>query len=671
MALYKTGNPVPSSAMPDIWDDNQVQDIMINSDELEVETRTGKIQPTWSGLVKINADAIEETRQNLIPLSRQYMTLEAAQADIANIPEGSATYVRSTDGSTLADEYINNGGTLTATGRKMPSQEALSSLKDITSEEIAFLFSDIDGFHVADISFDSHGEPVFNLGDMSISRSADSALMVVDEDGFHVSLDESLERIAELEASKSNSSDNIDIIRRLDTIATSASAAMLYPVSHRIARLKKGVNIFIGYGQSLAIGDEAYSVVTRAPSALGNKMLGQAVRGAYYGKTTDAVFGPIGGENKYYNLEEKRQNGGNIITDPSVSTRLGETFMSGFLETLKTMHNSNLNIVNDDEVVLAGSVTGCVGTDIATLLKGAGTGYYERFISCINGHVEAAKTDGFESFQVAGILFLQGENDYDKGTSRESYLAMVNQLFDDISSDVKALTQQTDNPAFFIYQTGGVYVKQTENNSLPVDMAQLDVTSREDTFLVAPMFPYPQVSSWGAHKAANSYRWWGCAAANSAWNIYNRMNQSPFTMVGARYLGDSIFVAFNAPCPPLKLRPFYFVAQSIQYDDMGFSVIDSIGTLTGNALEVQIVSPYVVRIKVSRELSGNIRVNIGDNIHKGGHNISDSSPQQSIFSWKYYGDGNQSANENIAELNNKPYSLFNFAAIQTISVEKE
>ncbi|WP_434965733.1 hypothetical protein [Klebsiella pneumoniae] len=666
-----TDNPVPSTDIRDAVYAGAMLDKVVTSTDLTYTDRLGGEHYTVDGMKAEGDKVVEETRQKLIPLSRQYMTLADAQADIANIPEGSSTYVRSQDGSSLADEYINNGGTLTATGRKMPSQEALSSLKDITSEEIAFLFSDIDGFHVADISFDSHGEPVFNLGDMSISRSADSALMVVDEDGFHVSLDESLERIAELEASKSNSSDNIDIIRRLDTIATSASAAMLYPVSHRIARLKKGVNIFIGYGQSLAIGDEAYSVVTRAPSALGNKMLGQAVRGAYYDKTTDAVFGPIGGENKYYNLEEKRQNGGNIITDPSVSTRLGETFMSGFLETLKTMHNSNLNIVNDDEVVLAGSVTGCVGTDIATLLKGAGTGYYERFISCINGHVEAAKTDGFESFQVAGILFLQGENDYDKGTSRESYLAMVNQLFDDISSDVKALTQQTDNPAFFIYQTGGVYVKQTENNSLPVDMAQLDVTSREDTFLVAPMFPYPQVSSWGAHKAANSYRWWGCAAANSAWNIYNRMNQSPFTMVGARYLGDSIFVAFNAPCPPLKLRPFYFVAQSIQYDDMGFSVIDSIGTLTGNDLEVQIVSPYVVRIKVSRELSGNIRVNIGDNIHKGGHNISDSSPQQSIFSWKYYGDGNQSANENIAELNNKPYSLFNFAAIQTISVEKE
>ncbi|HBQ2768018.1 TPA: hypothetical protein L7V04_005411, partial [Klebsiella pneumoniae] len=48
-----------------------------------------------------------------------YMTIEAAQADIANIPAGSTTYVRSQDGSSLADEYINLAGTLQPTGRRM------------------------------------------------------------------------------------------------------------------------------------------------------------------------------------------------------------------------------------------------------------------------------------------------------------------------------------------------------------------------------------------------------------------------------------------------------------------------------------------------------------------------------------------------------------------------
>ncbi len=72
---------------------------------------------------------VEEARQNLIPLSRQYMTL-AAQADIANNPEGSTTYYRSPDDSALAIEVMNVGGTLQPTGRKMPSSQAVDSVRD-------------------------------------------------------------------------------------------------------------------------------------------------------------------------------------------------------------------------------------------------------------------------------------------------------------------------------------------------------------------------------------------------------------------------------------------------------------------------------------------------------------------------------------------------------------
>ncbi|HFF1824121.1 TPA: hypothetical protein ACGEZE_005533, partial [Raoultella ornithinolytica] len=71
------------------------------------------------------AAVVEATRQNLIPLSRQYMTLAEAQADIANIPEGSTTYYRSPDDSALAIEVMNNGGTLQPTGRKMPAYSSL------------------------------------------------------------------------------------------------------------------------------------------------------------------------------------------------------------------------------------------------------------------------------------------------------------------------------------------------------------------------------------------------------------------------------------------------------------------------------------------------------------------------------------------------------------------
>ena len=69
------------------------------------------------------------------------MTLADAQVDIANIPDGSATYVRSTDDSALADEYINNGGTLEATGRRMISAGYVDALRDLITEEIARVMS--------------------------------------------------------------------------------------------------------------------------------------------------------------------------------------------------------------------------------------------------------------------------------------------------------------------------------------------------------------------------------------------------------------------------------------------------------------------------------------------------------------------------------------------------
>ncbi|MCP2553855.1 hypothetical protein ACM64K_08045 [Klebsiella pneumoniae] len=705
-----TDNPVPSTDIRDAVYAGAMLDKVVTSTDLTYTDRLGGEHYTVDGMKAEGDKVVEETRQNLIPLSRQYMTLADAQADIANIPEGSSTYVRSQEDSTLAIEVMNVGGTLQPTGRKMPSQEALRSIQDVLFDEnIAFLFSDLDGFHIADISYDNNGQPLLNIGSMCISRSNGSALEIIDREGFYISLDDLIQKIYHIDSGyiagmKIGRGDNAlevldsdgfnlsldDILARLITLeedggttpvessnirlenlAASAGAAMTYPVTAPIAGIKKGVNIFIGFGQSLCIGDEAYSVVTRSPSILGNKMLGQAVRGAYYGKTTDATFGPLGGQNIYYDLEEKRQDGGTIITDPSVSTRMGETFMSGFLETLKTLHNRSRGVSNDEDVVLAGSVTGCVGTDLATLLKGAGTGYYERLISCIEGHVEAARAAGHTEIQVAGIPFLQGENDYDLGTSRENYLVMLNSLFDDISSDVKQITGQRDNPAFFIYQTGGVYIRQTEGNSLPVNMAQLDITTRNDTFLVAPVFPYPQVSSWGAHKSANSYRWWGCAAANTVWNIYNGMNQAPFDMIEAVYDSDAIYVAFRTPCPPLIKRPFYYVSGQKNYSDYGFSVIDATGTLSGGSLSVSIISPRVMKIKPARQLTGNVRLNLGDQLHGGGHNVADSSPQVAIFNWQYYGTDNQSVNENISELNNKPYALYNYAAIQTINVKVE
>ncbi|HHJ4166461.1 TPA: hypothetical protein ACQJJV_006149, partial [Raoultella ornithinolytica] len=136
-------NPPLGSSSPEVLLDNAKRlDELANGPAATVPDRAGEPLDSWRKMQEDNASLVDETRQNLIPLSRQYMTFADAQADIANIPDGSTTYVRSADGNSLADEYINNGGTLEATGRKMPSQAAVDSSLEAVTEINKLITSD-------------------------------------------------------------------------------------------------------------------------------------------------------------------------------------------------------------------------------------------------------------------------------------------------------------------------------------------------------------------------------------------------------------------------------------------------------------------------------------------------------------------------------------------------
>ncbi|WP_227641463.1 hypothetical protein, partial [Klebsiella pneumoniae] len=126
-----TDNQVPSTDIRDAVYAGAMLDKVVTSTELKYTDRLGGEHYTVDGMKAEGDKVVEETRQNLIPLSRQYMTLAAAQADIANIPEGSTTYYRSPDDSALAIEVINNAGTLQPTGRKMPSNQAVELLRGL------------------------------------------------------------------------------------------------------------------------------------------------------------------------------------------------------------------------------------------------------------------------------------------------------------------------------------------------------------------------------------------------------------------------------------------------------------------------------------------------------------------------------------------------------------
>ena len=118
-------NPPLGSTSPAVLLDNATRlDELVNGPAAVVPDRAEEPLDSWREMMAKN----DEVRQNIIPLNKQYPTLAAAQADIANIPVGSTTYYRSPDNSALAIEVMNVSGTLQPTGRRMTSQKAVEGI---------------------------------------------------------------------------------------------------------------------------------------------------------------------------------------------------------------------------------------------------------------------------------------------------------------------------------------------------------------------------------------------------------------------------------------------------------------------------------------------------------------------------------------------------------------
>ncbi|MCP5650191.1 hypothetical protein NL315_23700 [Klebsiella pneumoniae] len=199
-------NPELGSTSPAVLLDNAERlDKLVNGPELTEPDRAGVELDSWRGMMAKNEALTEETRQNLIPLSRQYATLAAAQADIANIPEGSTTYIRSPSEKALALEAMNNGGVLEPTGRAMPSQEAVDALArhfDGSNPDLLIGFKDalnkvfaswnLAGQYVGDLEYaqwDENGRMYADLallGDIKIVKTyqnPDVAFYILDANG--------------------------------------------------------------------------------------------------------------------------------------------------------------------------------------------------------------------------------------------------------------------------------------------------------------------------------------------------------------------------------------------------------------------------------------------------------------------------------------------------------
>ncbi|HBX5346683.1 TPA: hypothetical protein MH422_09635, partial [Klebsiella pneumoniae] len=600
-------NPPLGTTTPEIFLDNVKRaDELVNGPAGTVNDRGGEPLDTWRQMMAKN----DEIRENLIPLSKQYMTLAAAQADIANIPEGSSTYVRSPDSSALADEYMNVAGTLTATGRRMPSQAAIQAVLDYISSLIAtddadsplLTLNDEAGFRLAAFGLnaiqsnammaeydefidgfvfrDSVGFVIQQIGTPLLS-SVDSVQPVVEQqrlvtEAFSAESDADISGfvfrdsvgfvLMNLNGEQGDqNNDGTDDISRRNAANLAVAAAMRDEINTRIARPVYDYNILITDGQSLSNGTEGHPALSKAiRAALNINMLGDSVRPKNEnGSTFTALNGAeIRPARAVVQDLIAPPDGGNLMTDEAVAAlprganNFGETVDIGAMWMWREMQLQFRGLATDERKIVAVNC-GVGGQIIERLSKGHSWGFYNRIISAVTQIKAIADAEG-KTCGVVGFLYLGNEYNYDstKGgtTDRAEYRALLRKLIDDVITDTTAITGQTESPLTVLYQTSGSWTRDSTNMS--IGEAQLDICAADANVMMAA--PAYAVTDKGGHLDANGYRWLGMQFGKTLHRaIDRRQNWRPLQPLSVTLSGTLLRADFLVWSPPLQFRSCY------------------------------------------------------------------------------------------------------------------
>ncbi|MCL0473626.1 hypothetical protein [Klebsiella pneumoniae] len=701
-------NPPLGTTTPEIFLDNVKRaDELVNGPAGTVNDRGGEPLDTWRQMMAKN----DEVRQNLIPLSKQYQTLAEAQADIANIPAGSTTYVRSHDDSALADEYMNNGGTLQPTGRKMPSQGAITAVMAYISSLIStddsgdplLTLNDEAGFRLAafglnaiqsnamnaeydpDVSGfvfrDSVGFVIQQIGTPLLS-SVDSVQPVVEQqrlvtEAFSAESDADISGfvfrdsvgfvLMNLNGEQSDqNNDGIDDISRRNAANLAVAAAIRDEINTRIARPVYDYNILITDGQSLSNGVEGWAAMSKdIRPALNINMLGDSVRPK---NENGSTFTPLNGAE----IRPARAvvqdliappDGGNLMTDEAVAAlprganNFGETVDIGAMWMWREMQLQFRGLATDERKIVAVNC-GVGGQIIERLSKGHSWGFYNRIISAVTQIKAIADAEG-KTCGVVGFLYLGNEYNYDstKGgaTDRAEYRALLRKLIDDVITDTTAITGQTEPPLTVLYQTSGSWTRDSTNMS--IGEAQLDICAADANVMMAS--PAYAVTDKGGHLDANGYRWLGMQFGKVLHRaIDRRQNWRPLQPLSVTLSGTFLRADFLVWSPPLQFRSCYVGSSPTTYAAKGFRVTDDAGDVP--VTRVDIVADTVVDITLGRETTGDVYLWYASQTGSNGNgNLFDSDTTVAVANYEFHEGTGQYPESNIPELVNRPYPLNN------------
>lgn len=376
------------------------------------------------------------------------------------------------------------------------------------------------------------------------------------------------------------------------TINTIAAKRITDLVPEKPGDYSAEINHIISYGQSLSIGQSSAPIQTL--SQLHDSVMFTAGVRAMGGAGTVA------------------ENHASFVPLIEASGSLGfETPCGQAAAQIKNLIESENGLVYTDHTYkILGSAAGQTATVISGLQKGGGP--YANLIADVTYGLANAVASA-QTYQMQAILWSQGESDMGTGTTYAAYLAAMENLYQNLNSDIKALVGPLQPDIKFIcYQTSFL-----GNTPATVALAQLQASKNNPNIIIAgPNYFIERVGD-GVHLTGPGSGMLGAYYGL----VYKRVlvdgkAWKPLSPLTIKRQGKILLIKFNVPVRPLNLDTVLYSEQS----NSGFSLVDEGGAAI-SVTSVSIAGPDTVKIVADAPLSAGCKVRYGYN---NGGNLRDS-----------------------------------------------
>ncbi len=387
------------------------------------------------------------------------------------------------------------------------------------------------------------------------------------------------------------------------------------------------------YGQSLAQGVDALPVATTSQIYDSLMFVGGVVANANNTLSGSEVYASL------VPLVEQvwsiTPSSPNYLTLYNLigSTNTGETPLSGALETIKGLMIRENNVhPSDRSYVFVGSSPAQGGKPIVLLSKGSFP--YNLLLSEVVAAKGFAQAQG-KTFGVPAVTWTQGEGDavslpglvYETPTS--VYAAALTNLFNDLNTDIKAITGQTKDVQFIMYQTfGGIATYGPP--AFHIAVAQLQVAQTlPNAHVATPAYPLQNyvsydvhLSSTGSKQLGGYYGKWFKRIVVDGNTAFKALEPSDSSFKTA---GNVVSITLPLDQTPIMIDTTNYTSQTGALPNYGFQLTDASGAAV--PISVAITGSDTIQVTASESIQTGFTLTYGaspDGVHGGWGNIRDN-----------------------------------------------